>query len=583
MIKTKNRSLLTRTLPSILLCLLLLLTAACARDGEDSGSEKEITAPDEVVRMAEHQIARHIETLEKRGVAFTAEGSASGQQMIHLTIEDSELTVLRELESRDVTRRMVSIDGYSSVSSAAIEVYEMSYKLRPKKTPQLDETGAVTLDAQGWMTFDSDVLLVLRADQRYIELAENTYSRQTYGDAWDYIEERSLGSSVSPDLLKTHENYVWQVGDVQLGLGMYDADTPLPLTLDFGESSPIQSEALDQGASSDQETSAAQGALSPRSAFRTGAYVMSYENGDFITEDVNYYEFNQPQAYTLLTYARDTGGYGSTKEGLKVGDTEDDLFAAFPDSSLLRYDGVEGDGWMKNDCVYVMTSAAGDDYYRVARFYMQKDRISAMELQLASENYLYGENTRWKDGYYVTAVNSQKDCRTVDEDFRCYKKLAGCSAYDVSLPKMKESLPGTDALNQRLQEDWAALRAAPDNQFKDLPTGFADPVIKVYYEEYQFGDIYEVCVFYSATSGLGSGFNFVTKRYVYDSAAAAPMTDDEFLTAMGYSREYVAARCTADCLEEEDRQTLELTYEDVQDLYYIDQDRRIRFMVNFYS
>ena len=555
----KRKRLLTWGILMVLLCAAGIL-AAC---GE---KEQKSQVPEAVVKMAEDCITDHVKFLEAQGVAYVPKGERD-QERIRVPIEESWIDTLDLLESRDVTEKMQTVEGYESTAAASVEIFDFSYRLKPEKTPELSQAPeAIKTDEKGFMIFDDEVLLALNVDGRYIRLVENLFSKELYSKQWDYIVQRNLGSDLDPEVLKTSPDFTMKVGAQVIGLGMYQMEEELPLKVKSGEGVPDM--------------------YGPG----IGGWAISWEDGSFQARTVDYYEFNQAKAYTAYTYLLDYGGHGTSSKGIKAGDGEDAFMQAYEGGAMIRYDNFpdEGLAWKKNDYVYAQILYGAQRMAKAELFYVRAGVISAIELlsvmdrEQADPAYpLFGG-----EGYYAVLEKSQQDCNAVTEGFRKYEAYDsgnGRGIYDVSLPRMKPGLPGAEAIDQAIKADWGDLMAAPEKDYKDLAQGFSQPVTKVFYRECKFGDIYEICVFSRNYSGSGSGILSGVVRYAYDSGQGRALTDEEFLAAMHYDKEYVVNRCYVDCIEKEDWEEFKLDYRDIKKLYYIDEQGNIKFVANFYS
>ncbi|BDF72773.1 hypothetical protein CE91St41_37560 [Oscillospiraceae bacterium] len=154
---------------------------------------------------------------------------------------------------------------------------------------------------------------------------------------------------------------------------------------------------------------------------------------------------------------------------------------------------------------------------------------------------------------------------------------------EVSLPRVREDLPGAQQVNGLIAADYAAdLECAGTEDFEALVGGFAYPYYHIWYEAYDLGGLWEICILGEVYSLYGSGPALWVDRYYYDAAAGAAADEDAFLAAAGLTREQILEAYREQVVDNEEEAGL-FTYEDARRSYYVDADGQLLFWANLYA
>lgn len=572
------------TLIFTVLFLFLLFLAGC-RNSEIDGE-----IPQQILKMAEDAVMRHQAEIENQGI-FYIEPVRQQEVVLKPKIGESKVTELVFSEKIDVTERMQDTEGFEDVRKAEVLLYDFSYELFPELSAELEEAsdaGAVTLSEEGSFVYDDLLLAVLcLEEERYIELTENVWQKTAYAEDADYYLDRNLGSSFEKVILKTNQKYVLRMEETQIGLGLADlqGSAALPLNFDFSETVRKDS------------------ALENREVFAP-YQVFSSEKGDFAGHFIEYYDFNKPGFYTVCVYLCDTGGFGETAEGIKVGMSRYEFSKTYRGGAMLRFDMLDEEGLFENDYIYAEIEPLGEMLFQGRFFYFKEDMVSAIVMKIMTEKEIealdiYGAGNGQKsdeteeyesisegDGYAVKPAGSEPDCKVVKTGYETYRRVSNDSemiVFDLSVPAFDKALSGAAIVNAAIQKDFSPLIAeAEKKRPASGQTGFVSPVYQVFYEEYQLGDVYEICVFSYTYSALGSGVHDAVCRYVYDAALGRLLTDEEFLAFLQYDKAFIIEqfRKTAENLGLD---IASFSYDDVKPYYYIDENYRVQTMNGLFS
>ena len=153
---------------------------------------------------------------------------------------------------------------------------------------------------------------------------------------------------------------------------------------------------------------------------------------------------------------------------------------------------------------------------------------------------------------------------------------------DIAIPRMSEELGGAAELNAQIETDHAVYLDREPEEFEFL-TGFTAPYIHIWYELYQWENVFELCVFGEQVSLLGSGPLLWTSVYGYDLEEDTVLTAEELLEKLGYSTEDVVDSFYAEMVMEEDSESY--TWEMIRDgrWFYVDEAGELAFTVSLYA
>ncbi len=177
-------------------------------------------------------------------------------------------------------------------------------------------------------------------------------------------------------------------------------------------------------------------------------------------------------------------------------------------------------------------------------------------------------------------VPPAEDLSVLETAYRLYDQVPARGIVDIAVPRLKGDGPGAKAISRQIEADFSRVTAAqPD--YDELLISFTYPVFKIYFEEYRFGDVYELCVLGTSSSYYGSGSLRSVSRYYYDAKNDRSIEEQEFLKLRGLSEQAVLDRFYADSVESSDPTVY--TYEDISNGYYIEEDGSLAFILNLYS
>ena len=154
--------------------------------------------------------------------------------------------------------------------------------------------------------------------------------------------------------------------------------------------------------------------------------------------------------------------------------------------------------------------------------------------------------------------------------------------FDIRIPKIKDDLPGAEALNTLIREDFSYELSQTEQSLAKEDFGEYISYVSDY-EVFRFGNYYEIVVTTTYGSAYGSGSVSKINRYVYDAVSGEQSDPEAFLEKMGYDKEKFLK--TAYDLEEYTyilgRHITEVySYEDLLMRYWFDQSGNLKFIVD---
>ena len=154
---------------------------------------------------------------------------------------------------------------------------------------------------------------------------------------------------------------------------------------------------------------------------------------------------------------------------------------------------------------------------------------------------------------------------------------------EVSLPRVREDLPGAQEVNGLIADHYTTyLNCTGAEDLEAIDSGFAYPYYHIWYEAYDLGGLWEICILGEVYSLYGSGPALWVDRYYYDAAAGAAADEDAFLAAAGLTREQILEAYREQVVDNEEEADL-FTYEDARRSYYVDADGQLLFWANLYA
>lgn len=205
------------------------------------------------------------------------------------------------------------------------------------------------------------------------------------------------------------------------------------------------------------------------------------------------------------------------------------------------------------------------------------EQTTAYEISLSEKNQPVDLNYFANSGTYTRPV--------YDEITEIWKEsfinIPETYILDVRVPKIKENLPNAYKINQRIADDCAiALNATVEDLVSEGEWG-GYPWHTVDFAVYQFGDVYQLCIFNTEASAWGSGIGMWMYKYYYDVSRGDIVSQEDFLESMDYTQEEILESFYEDYLGEINMGNY--TYEEVADWYYFDEDGSIQFYVNLFG
>lgn len=92
----------------------------------------------------------------------------------------------------------------------------------------------------------------------------------------------------------------------------------------------------------------------------------------------------------------------------------------------------------------------------------------------------------------------------------------GYCRLDISIPLLREDLPGAEEINEQIAEDYRDYLDKEPEEFDSMEWSYSYPMVHIHYEQFLFGDLLELVVRYEAYSLYGSGPASFNTVYCYD-------------------------------------------------------------------
>lgn len=190
--------------------------------------------------------------------------------------------------------------------------------------------------------------------------------------------------------------------------------------------------------------------------------------------------------------------------------------------------------------------------------------------------------------YYTDKLIRHNACLTeehpvVVERFSYQQDVFNELRLDISIPALREDLPGAQAVNDVIGADWFQ-KLNPGEYQEELRAGFYYANCQVDYSVFQFQDVYEICIHYFNSSCGGSGSSQYTYRYCYDSQTGRLLEDEEFLALLGLTQQDVLDLFYAQLLDGALSEDEVFSYEEhVEFFYYIQEDGQIVFTTGIFT
>lgn len=151
---------------------------------------------------------------------------------------------------------------------------------------------------------------------------------------------------------------------------------------------------------------------------------------------------------------------------------------------------------------------------------------------------------------------------------------------DLALPLFQEDLPGGAEINNRIQEDWALFLDASPEELQDIEYGFTYPMVRIYYEQYLFENLFELVIRYQAYSLYGSGPASFNTVYCYDLKSKEVSSLLQLMEYLGVSETDVIDQYMDEYgIGEAEREWIAFE-KDLVGQFFFDAERAIQFEAN---
>ena len=153
---------------------------------------------------------------------------------------------------------------------------------------------------------------------------------------------------------------------------------------------------------------------------------------------------------------------------------------------------------------------------------------------------------------------------------------------DIAIPQVGEELGGAEELNTQIRSDYAFYLDRSPEEYGICDLSVADPSLHIWYEMYQWEDVFELCVFGREESLMGSGPLLWTSVYSYDLEKDTVLTTEELLERLGYTPQNVVDQFYEEVVCPEDPESY--TWEDIgYGWFYVDEAGELAFTVSLYA
>ncbi len=150
---------------------------------------------------------------------------------------------------------------------------------------------------------------------------------------------------------------------------------------------------------------------------------------------------------------------------------------------------------------------------------------------------------------------------------------------DITLPFLREDLPGAEEVNGQIKADYAGYLGMEPEEFPYEEQGFDYPLVHIYYEAYRFDHLLELVVRYQCDSLYGSGPCSYNTVYCYDTKGGTACSVTRLMEQLEISEEDVVNGYMEFYMAEDGRQD-PLEFDMLAGQFFFDGDGNIRFEVN---
>ncbi|QAT42624.1 hypothetical protein [Aminipila luticellarii] len=228
-----------------------------------------------------------------------------------------------------------------------------------------------------------------------------------------------------------------------------------------------------------------------------------------------------------------------TNRGIGVGNTAEQLFDAYGADQLVfsskSFGGqmfssfAEEQGLLQENEEWTCYGFTGkDDTIDYIAFYMREGKVCAVEM---------GTGFDYKP-FQKTEMSYPLEVEPYIND---HMDEPGVMKYDVVIPRVKDSVQGSESLNALIQLDFQDIIDCVQNGRNEpfTESGMTYPWIRINYSISTLEKVAVLNIFTTYSSALGTESKKMVHSYYYDTTCGARMSEEAALYRMGYPKETI--------------------------------------------
>lgn len=400
------------------------------------------------------------------------------------------------------------------------DFYEIKARLKPENSQQVDEIEKrdqikLTRDKEGWIIRNSgigDIFISAYNDgnelYEFLGLIGKQLPRNKEGklDFDAYINYRY--EQINP--MKIEEEYTFTLNGNKISIGQNDKGK-----FPFDKAKAVKKDSGD---------------------FMSGftSYKKIWKTEEICAETYCYFEKHYEPVLRMVT----TDPNVETNRGISVGKSEEELFNAYGVDNLVFSSKSFGGEWLnsfaedqkqlkENENWTCFGFTGKDDTQNYIAFYMNEGKVAAIEMGTGFDYKPFAKEEIQYPLEVEPLINDHIDEPNVMK-------------YDVVIPKVKNSVNGSDNFNALIQLDFQnIIEYSQNKKYEPSTAGFSYPWVNINYSVSNLGKVAVLNIFTTYSSALGSGSESYVNSYYYDTTCGARMSEEAALYRLGYSRESI--------------------------------------------
>lgn len=410
------------------------------------------------------------------------------------------------------------VEQVSYSEGGTFDFYEIKFRLKPQNPEQVEKIEKrdqieFTKDEEGWIVDNSSM------GDTYISAYND--GKEIYEILW--LSEKELPRTEKDEInfnefvtyryeevrpTKIEEEYTFKFGDAKMSIGE-NFKGQLPL-----ENSEVKNEVAED----------------LLNVYASHKEIWNSEG--ICVETVSYFEKHYEPILRMFT----SNPQVETNRGIKVGSTDKEVFDEYGKDNLVfssnTFGGecfnsfAEQQGIFKENEDWACYGFTGkDDTINYIAFFMNQGKVIAIEMGTGFDYKPFNKEESEYPLEVEALINDHIDEPNVMK-------------YDVRLPKIKDSINGSENLNALIQFDFEQIiDYSQSGKYEPSSTGFNYPWVDIDYSVSNLGEVEVLNIFTTYSSALGSGSYRYVNSYYYDTTCGARLSESAAFYKLGYAKE----------------------------------------------